>query len=114
MTAAEMEEYTSVVKEANQLLISQKKEIQSKDQQIKDLEEKIKNIEEKAFWAARCGLKTLVTDGNGFFTNDISIVNTIEQYRNHPNYQSYIDNPYPSDEILIKKKEEYFNKTRLK
>ena len=39
MTAAEMEEYTSVVKEANQLLISQKKEIQSKDQQIKDLEE---------------------------------------------------------------------------
>lgn len=39
MTAAEMEEYTSVVKEANQLLISQKKEIQSKDQQIKDLTE---------------------------------------------------------------------------
>lgn len=39
MTAAEMEEYTSVVKEANQLLISQKKEIQSKDQQIKDLQE---------------------------------------------------------------------------
>ena len=39
MTAAEMEEYTSVVKEANQLLISQKKEIQSKDQQIKVLTE---------------------------------------------------------------------------
>lgn len=38
MTAAEMEEYTSVVKEANQLLISQKKQLQSKDQQIKELE----------------------------------------------------------------------------
>ena len=81
-----------------------------KDNIIKELEEQLNNIEEKAFWAAKCGLKTLVTDGKGFFTNDIAIVNTIEEYRNHPNYQYYIDKPYPDDELVIKMKDEYFQK----
>lgn len=74
-------------------------------------QEEINNIEEKAFWACKCGLKTLVTDGKGFYTNDIAIVNTIEDYRNHPNYQSYVSNPYPSDTLLIELKEKHFNQT---
>lgn len=57
-------------------------------------QEQINNIEEKAFWAGRGGIVIRKTN-KGFHVNDISPIQTIEQYRNHPEYKRYITEPHP-------------------
>lgn len=57
--------------------------------------EEIDNIEEKAFLAAKCGIVTKWTSPDGFSVNNISPVGTIEDYRNHPEYETYLQRPHP-------------------
>jgi len=59
---------------------------------LKYSQEQYDKAERAAFDAAKCGIKVPRQFGEGcFFVNDISPVQTYEEYKSHPHYQDYLN-----------------------